>query len=416
VSPSAVVTGVGAVTPLGNGADTLAERWIAGEHAIVDGVARCTEFDPRGALDRKELSRADRFSQLALVAADEACRDAGWLDDLPCEGERVGVVVGTCFGGHEAHSRFTRDVSERGAVSPFALPMIMPNAAPALIAMRLRATGPNYSVGTACAAGSDAIGIAAKMIESGVIDAAVVGGAEACVSELLVTASLTMGAMSKSGICRPFDRRRDGFVIGEGAAILTLERADLAAERGADVLAEVLGYGCTADAHHLTNPEPNARQAALAIRQALDQAELHPFQVDYVNAHGTSTPLNDRIEARALDIAFGDSYQLPVSSTKSAIGHLVGAAGAAEAVATIGALRRATLPPNIGHEYPDEGLELDCLPRSRHVIREPERSFLALSNSFGFGGHNSVLCLRIPQAAAAQQGAEERVPAHSLGV
>jgi 3-oxoacyl-[acyl-carrier-protein] synthase II len=398
MSAGVVVTGLGAVTALGTGVEPLVERWIAGEHGIVDGAARCVDFDPRDALDRKVLSRSDRFSQLALVAADEACRQAGWAGGPPCEDHRVGVVVGTCFGPHDANLRFSRDVDERGAVSAFALPMMIPNAATALIAMRQRATGPSYCVGTACAASADAIGMATKMIASGTLDAAIAGGSEACISPLLLTAGRTTGAMSKSGICRPFDQRRDGFVVGEGAAMVVLERADLADRAAVEPFAEILGYGCTIDAHHLTTPEPTAKHAARAIRMALDDAGLDPFHIDYVNAHGSATPLNDRIEARALDIAFGDSRGLPVSSTKSAIGHLMGAAGAAEVVATIGALRRSTLPPTIGLELPDAGLELDCLPSSRRVEREPGDDFFALSNSFGFGGHNSVLCLRVPPA------------------
>lgn len=399
MSRGAVVTGLGAVTALGTGVEPLVERWIAGEHGIVDGAARCADFDPAAVLDRKVQRRTERCSQLALVAADEACRQAGWIGGPPCEEHRVGVMVGTCFAGHEAHVRFSRDLHERATVSPFALPMMIPNAANALIAMRQRATGPSYTIGTACAAGADAIGMAARMIAAGTLDAAIAGGAEACISPLLMTAGRTTGAMSKSGICRPFDRRRDGFVIGEGAAMVVLERADLAERSAAEPLAEILGYGCTIDAHHLTDPEPNGKHAALAMSVALDEAGVHPSEIDYVNAHGSSTPVNDRIEAQALNVAFGaDSHGLPVSSTKSAIGHLLGAAGAAEAVATIGALRRSTLPPTIGLEQPDDGLELDCLPSSRRVEREPPRDFLALSNSFGFGGHNAVLAFRVPPA------------------
>jgi 3-oxoacyl-[acyl-carrier-protein] synthase II len=394
-----VITGMGAVTPLGVGAQPLHARWAAGEVGIEDGVGRCSDFDPAERLSAKEARRSDRFTQLARVAAEEALAQAGWEDsEPPYDPDRVGCVVGTGIGGITTLEDSLHVLRDRGPerVSPLAIPLMMSNAAPAALAMRHGLEGESYSVVSACAAGAQALGAAARAIRNDEADAVVSGGAEAGLTPLAHAAFASMDAISPSGICRPFDRRRDGFVMGEGAAILVLEDADRASERGARPLAEVLGYGASADAHHLTAPEPEGRGAARALGRALDDAGIEPGDVDYVNAHGTSTPLNDRAETLALKTALGErARQVPVSSTKSAIGHTLGAAGAVEAVATVLALRERTVPPTLGHEEPDDELDLDYVPGSPRPLRPADGRPVALSNSFGFGGHNAVLAVGV---------------------
>jgi 3-oxoacyl-[acyl-carrier-protein] synthase II len=390
-----LITGVGAVTPLGLGAEPLFERWAAGECGIEDGAGSCRDFEPTDFLSTKEARRSDRFTQLALAAADEALRSAGW-DGLPYEAEQIGCVVGTGIGGlgslEEQHVKLRELGPKR--VSPLAVPLLMGNAAAAAVAMRHGLRGQTYGTVSACAAGAHAIGAAVRAVQAGEVTAAIAGGAEATLTPLATAAFEAMGATSESGISRPFDRRRDGFVMGEGAGVLVLEQAEAAQRRSAHPLAEVLGYGATSDAYHLTAPEPSGEGAARAVALALDDAGLEPRQVDYVNAHGTSTPLNDRSETEALKTALGGAADgIPVSSTKSAIGHLLGAAGAVEAVATVGALRRRLAPPTLGYEEPDEGLDLDYVPGRARPLDGDGRPLVALSNSFGFGGHNAVLCL-----------------------
>jgi 3-oxoacyl-[acyl-carrier-protein] synthase II len=404
VSRRVVITGVGAVSPLGVGADALAGRWIAGECGIDGGAGRCDDFEPTEFLSRKEARRADRFAQLAIVAADEAIADAGWTDEVPHDPGRVGCIVGTGIGGLGSLEEQEEVLRERGpkSVSPLSVPLMMGNAGAAAVAMRHGLHGQTYGVVSACAAGAHALGAATRMIEAGDADAALAGGAEAAITAIGTAAFAAMGATSPTGISRPFDARRDGFVIGEGAGALVLEEEEAARGRGARVLAEVLGYGATSDAHHLTAPEPSGHEAARAIELALADAGLEPADVDYVNAHGTSTPLNDRTETEALKTALGErAGEVPVSSTKSAIGHLLGAAGAVEAVATIGALGAGVAAPTLGYEQPEEGLDLDYVPAtSRPLERRPNgagpRPLVAISNSFGFGGHNAVLCLGVP--------------------
>ena len=393
-----VITGVGAVTPLGAGATTLHERWTAGECGIEDGQGRCDDFDPTAFLSRKEARRADRFTQLAIAACDEAVHDAAWHDGLPYEADRVATVIGTGIGGLGSLEDQHDVLRDRGRqnVSPLAVPLMMGNAGAAALAMRHGLHGEAYGVVSACAAGAQAIGSAARMISTGEATAALAGGAEAALTPLATAAFAAMDATSNSGICRPFDARRDGFVMGEGAGVLVLEERVAAEERGAKILAEVCGYGASADAHHLTAPEPEGRGAAIAIERALEDAHLEPKDIDYVNAHGTSTPLNDRAETAALKKALGDSAaEVPVSSTKSAIGHLLGAAGAVEAIATVLALRDEVAPPMLGHEQPDEGLDLDYVPNEARTLDVNGKPAIALSNAFGFGGHNAVLCLEV---------------------
>ncbi|HZA88804.1 MAG TPA: beta-ketoacyl-ACP synthase II [Solirubrobacterales bacterium] len=395
-----VITGMGAVTPLGMGATALSERWRAGECGIEDGAGRCDEFEPTEFLSRKEARRSDRFTQFAIAAAAEALEQAGWTEDLPYEQDRVGCVVGTGIGGLGSLEEQEGVLRQRGpkAVSPLSVPLMMGNAAAAAVAMRHGIHGHTYGVVSACAAGAHAIGTAVRTIESGDADAALAGGAEAAHTGLAVAAFAAMGATSPTGISRPFDRRRDGFVMGEGGGVLVLEDAEAAERRGAEVLGEVLGYAATSDAHHLTAPEPSGADAARAIELALENADVGPGEIDYVNAHGTSTPLNDRSETESLKMALGDdARRVPISSTKSAIGHLLGAAGAVEAIATVQALRERTAPPTLGWEERDEGLDLDYVPSEARPLRgengNGERPLIGISNSFGFGGHNAVLCL-----------------------
>jgi 3-oxoacyl-[acyl-carrier-protein] synthase II len=391
-----VVTGLGAVTPLGIGARTLHERWTAGTSGIEDGEGACTEFEPTEHLTVKEVRRADRFTQMALVASDEALAEAGWDGELPYEASRVGSIIGTGIGGIGTLTQNHQVLLEEGPgkVSPLAIPLMMGNAGSGAVAMRHKLKGPSFAPLSACAAGAHAIGEAVELIESGRADAVVAGGSEAGLVPLARAAFSALDALSPTGVSRPFDVRRDGFVMGEGAAVLILEDAEKARERGANVLAYVRGYGATTDAYHLTAPDKEGLGAAEAMRIALADAGLTPEDVVYVNAHGTSTPLNDRSETKALKLALGDAAKaIPVSSTKSAIGHLLGAAGAVEAVATILALRDRIAPPTLGHEEPEEGLDLDYVPGKARPLDIDGKPAVGLSNAFGFGGHNAVLCL-----------------------
>jgi len=392
-----VITGVGAVTPLGVGADVLLRRWVAGESGIADGEGACRDFVAGEHLSKKEIRRSDRFAHFAMVASDEALASAGWNGEAPYASERIGCVLATGIGGlgslEEQHD-ILRDAGAK-AVSPLSVPLFMVNAGAAALSMRHGLRGPAYSVGSACAAGSHAIGTAARMIQTGDADAVVTGGAEATLTPLARASFVSAGALSPSGVSRPFDARRDGFVMGEGAGILVLEDAERAAERGAPILGEVRGYASTSDAYHLTATEPEGTYAAAAIEAALRDADVAPEQLDYVNAHGTSTELNDASETKALKRVLGEDVAraVPVSSLKSAIGHLLGAAGAVEAIATLLAMRERVLPPTLGLEQPDPELDLDYVPLSARPLEPRGERPIALSNSFGFGGHNVVLCL-----------------------
>ncbi len=394
-----VITGTGAVTPLGVGAETLLDGWIAGRCGIEDGEGQCGEFEPTDHLSRKEARRADRFTQLGIVAGDEAIAAAG-LDSEEIDHDRIGCVIGTGIGGLTSLEEQVGVLRERGpdAVSPLSVPLMMGNAAAAAVAMRHGIHGQTYGIVSACAAGAHAIGAAMRMIQAGDADAVVCGGAEATLTPIAIAAFGSMAATSPTGISRPFDARRDGFVMGEGAGVLILEEADAAEARGAEVLGELIGYAATSDAHHLTAPDPSGRAAARAVTLALADAGVEPSEIDYVNAHGTSTPLNDRSETEALKLALGeDAHRVPVSSTKSAIGHLLGAAGAVEAIATLGALSRGMAPPTLGYGEPDEGLDLDYVPNDARPLVTASGNggsrHIGLSNSFGFGGHNAVLCI-----------------------
>ena len=391
-----VVTGIGAVTPLGVGARTLHERWSAGTSGIEDGEGACTEFEPTEYLSVKEVRRADRFTQFALVSSDEALKEAGWDGELPYDAGRIGSIIGTGIGGIGTLTHNHQVLLEQGAnkVSPLSIPLMMGNAGAGAVSMRHGLRGPSFATLSACAAGSHAIGEATKLIQSGAADAVVTGGSEAGLVPLARAAFKALDALSETGISRPFDVRRDGFVMGEGAAVLILEDGEKARERGANILGYVRGYGATSDAYHLTAPDKEGSGAAEAMRVALADADLEPGDIVYVNAHGTSTPLNDRAETKAIKAALGaGAKDVPVSSTKSAIGHLLGAAGAVEAVATLLALRDRIAPPTLGLEQPEDGLDLDYVPGKARPLDIDGKPAIGLTNAFGFGGHNAVLCL-----------------------
>ena len=407
-----VVTGMGAVTPLGVGARTVFERWSSGVCGIEDGAGRCADFDPAEVLTRREIRRTDRYTQLALAAAAEAVEQAGWDGELPYNPERVGSVIGTGMGTLGTIQEELEAYLQSGpdATAPRrTLPRALPQAAAVRIALRHGLHGPSSTIVSACAGGAHAIGTALRLIQDGQADACVTGGAEAAIVRVAEIGFGRMGATSECGVSRPFDARRDGFVLAEGSAMLVLEEAEAAAARGADVLGEVTGYGATVDAFHITAPDPEGGGAARAIELALRDAGAEPGDVDYVNAHGTSTELNDRSETNAIKAALGEAAKrVPVSSLKSAIGHSLGAAGAIEAVATLLALRERVAPPTLGWEEREEGLDLDYVPREARRF-EPRAAAaraeaapadagggaraVGLSNSFGFGGHNAVLCL-----------------------
>jgi 3-oxoacyl-[acyl-carrier-protein] synthase II len=397
------VTGLGAVTPLGVGAHPLHERWASGVCGIADRAGACKDFEAAEFLSTKEARRLDRFAQFALVAAGQAIDQAGWADELPYDPMRVGCVVATGIGGQATVEAQLDALRERGPrmVSPLGIPMYMPNAAAAAVSMKHGLQGQTYGVVSACSSGAHALGSALRMIQYGDADAAVVGGSEAALTSFAFACFDRMEALSPTGVSRPFDARRDGFVMGEGAGMIVLEEASAAQARGVTILGELAGYGSTADAYHLTAPAPDGRPAARAIELALSDAGLGPDEVGYVNAHGTSTQLNDAAETIALKAALGEARakQIPVSSTKSAIGHLLGAAGAVEAVATVETLRTRIIPPTLGYEVPDPELDLDYVPgEARPLLSANGGPPAAISNSFAFGGHNVTLVFKGPPA------------------
>lgn len=404
-----VITGLGAVTPIGN---TVADYWT-GLSQGMNGVAPITlfdasqhacrfaaevkHFDPSGFIDAKEIKRWDRFSQFGVVAAKQALAHSG-LELTDANRQRVGVIIGAGVGGlltmeTQAH---VLNAKGPGRVSPFTVPMMIPNMASGLAAIALGAQGPSSAVATACAAGSNAIGDAFRLIQHGYADAMVCGGAEAAITPLGVAGFASAKALSfrnddPATASRPFDAERDGFVIGEGAGILVLESLASAQARGAEILGEIVGYGTTCDAHHITSPIPGGVGGARAMALALQDGKLNPEDVDYVNAHGTSTPANDSNETAAIKTALGARAQrIPVSSTKSMTGHLLGGSGGIEAVACTLAIRHGLIPPTINYQNPDPACDLDVVPnRAREQTIE-----CVLSNSFGFGGHNVCLALR----------------------
>ncbi len=407
-----VVTGLGLLTPVGNGVEAAWSALLAGTpgggaitqfEATEDFPTRIAcevkGFDPSQVLDAKEIRRYDRFAQFALVAADEAMRDAG-LSGCP-EGVdpfRFGVIIGSGIGGISTFEEQCRVLIERGPsrVSPFFVPMFIPDIAPGLVSIRYGAQGPNYTTVSACASSAHAIGDAARIIERGDADIMIAGGTEATITPLTVAGFASMKAMSTrnddpEGASRPFDATRDGFVMGEGSGCLILEAREVAERRGARIHAVVAGFGMTADAYHITSPAPGGVGAQAAMQLALRDAGIDPSEVDYVNAHGTSTPQNDRAETAAIKGVLGDhARSVVVGSTKSMTGHLLGAAGGVEGVISVLACREGMIPPTINLTTPDPDCDLDYASdgaRKREVR-------VALSNSFGFGGHNVCLAFR----------------------
>ncbi len=381
------VTGIGAVTCCGLGVEALWEGLV---RPSISGERRVPDFDPSAYFDSKEARRVDPFAAFTVAAAQMAIEDAGELGVDPA---RAGVLFGTGVGGFDTLANQVTVYNERGArrVSPFLVPMMMANAGAAHVSMRNGWHGPSETVVTACAAGTHGIANAARLVASGRCDVVVGGGAEASMHPVAVAAFANMTALSTSGVSRPFDVRRDGFVISEGAAALVLEAWDHAVARGARIYAEIAGSASTADAHHITQPAPDGQGAVACMEQALGDAQLSAADIAHINAHGTSTPLNDLTEARAINKVFGEPGP-PVTSTKGVTGHGLGAAGAIEAVASILAIDRRVIPPTYGCEELDAEIHLD-------VVRGEARPWEpgpVLSNSFGFGGHNGCLVILPP--------------------
>ncbi|HZL55013.1 MAG TPA: beta-ketoacyl-[acyl-carrier-protein] synthase family protein [Solirubrobacteraceae bacterium] len=385
---SVAVTGRGVVTSLGEGADAFFEDLAAGASGIVEGISRATAFDAEVYMDPRVARRTDRYAQFAVAAAEQAATEASLAD---CDPDRVAVVIGTGVGGLITLQENCESFLERGerGVSPNFVPMMMPNAAAGAVAIRHGLHGPGFSIASACATGAHAIGEGMRMIERGAADVVVAGGTEAALTSLCIAAFKRMGALSLEGISRPFDARRDGFVMGEGAGVLILEREEHAVARGVTVYGKIAGYGASNDAFDMVQPDEEGAGALIAMRAALEDAGASTTDVGFISAHGTGTPINDRVESLAIRTLFGADAP-PISSTKSAIGHLLGAAGSTEALVCVEALRRGVLPPTINYEVPDPECDLDYLVEG---AREAPRVKLALSNSFGFGGQNACLAI-----------------------
>ena len=413
-----VVTGLGIVSPIGNTVDTFWASLLAGR----SGIGRITRFDPTDYrtqiagevkefdatlyMEKKDTRRTDLFVQYALAAASQAIKASG-LDMATEDATRIGSIVGSGIGGIQTFEEQTAIMLEKGPnrVSPFFIPMMIANMASGQVSIHFGLKGPNVTTVSACASGAHAIGEAFQAVRTGQADVMVTGGTEATITPMTVAGFCAMKAMSTRNheptrASRPFDKDRDGFVMGEGAGFLVLEELERARARGATILAEMVGYGSTSDAHHITAPAPNGEGAARAMRMALADGGLLPTEVGYINAHGTSTDLNDKEETAAVKSVFGEhAYKLALASTKSMTGHLLGAAGGIEAVASVLALVNQILPPTINYETPDPDCDLDCVPN------EARRATIqaALSNSLGFGGHNVALALRV--APHQQRGA-----------
>ncbi len=405
-----VVTGMGAVTPVGNDVPTFWQALLAGHSGAgpitlydasdqpVRIAAEVKNFDAEALLGRKEAKRTDRFTQLVLVAAAEAIADARLTFNPGADNRHVGVLIGTGIGGIATLLENAEVMRERGPrrVSALMVPMMMPNAGAGQIAIKYGLRGPALSLASACATGNNAIGEAMEYIRRGTTEVMICGGGESVMHPLALAAFSSMGAVSHRNdepkrASRPFDANRDGFVMGEGAGVLILESLEHAQKRGAHIYAEVIGYGASCDAFHITAPDENGEGAVLAMEAALRDAGLPPTEIDYINAHGTSTPLNDRIETLAIHKVFGDhARRLPISATKSMLGHLMGAAGAVEAIACIKSLETGWIHPTINYETPDPECDLDYVPNQARLTNPRT----ILSNSFGFGGHNATIILR----------------------
>ncbi len=409
VNKRVVVTGLGAITPIGN---TLSEYWdglMSGRNGIAPITLFDTShhacrfagevkgFDPHEYMDRKEAKRMDRFAQFAVAASKQALADAAFtINDL--NAEQVGVLIGTGIGGIKVLEDQQEILLNKGPdrCSPFMIPMMIANMAAGLTAIHIGAKGPNSCSVTACAAGSNAIGDAFRMVQHGYAQAMICGGTEAAVTPLSVAGFAACKALSfrnddPTHASRPFDQTRDGFVLGEGCGILLIEELEHALARGAKIYAEIVGYGATCDAYHMTSPVPGGEGAARAIQLSLKDGGITPDEVDYINAHGTSTPANDSTETAAIKRALGDrASKIAISSTKSMTGHLLGGSGGIEAVATALAIKHDRVPPTINLQTPDPACDLDYVPNQSRELKVN----VALSNSFGFGGHNVTLAFR----------------------
>ncbi len=403
-----VITGLGCVSPVGNNVPSMWANILAG----ISGVdfithfdaseykskiaAEVKGFDASALYGSREARRMDRFTQIALAAAEEARRDAA-LEIHDGNRDRIGAVIGTAIGGIGTLFEQLQVFNERGPlrVSPFLVPMMIPDTGGGMIAINLGIRGPNMAVVTACATGTNAIGEAAEVIRRGQAEVMFAGGSEAAIVPIAMAGLNVMTALSMQNdeparASRPFDLHRDGFVMGEGAAVLVLESLEHARERRVPILAEFSGYGTTNDAYHISAPAENGAGAALCMRAALDDARLETGDIDYINAHGTSTPLNDKSETAAIKTVFGErAYNIPISSTKSMTGHLLGASGALEAVICVNALQTQSAPPTINYETPDPDCDLDYVPNSARSMKIDT----VMSNSFGFGGHNASIIL-----------------------
>ncbi|MCX7911592.1 MAG: beta-ketoacyl-ACP synthase II [Dehalococcoidales bacterium] len=404
-----VVTGIGALTPLGLDMATTWQNLVAGRSGIdyitlfdasnleVRIAGEVKGFDPANYIDRKNVRRMDRFAQLAVAAAYQAVQNARLRIDSTNQ-EDIGVFIGSGIGGLTTLFEQTRVLLEKGPdrVSPFLVPMMIADIAAAQVSIALGLKGPNLCVTSACSSGSDAIGAAYEYIKHGHAQVMLAGGAEAVINPIGVAAFAALKALSTRNdspqqASRPFDRDRDGFILAEGATVLVLERMEHALSRGATIIGEIIGYGATGDAFHITQPLETGEGAAKAMTLAMRDAGIRPEEVDYINAHGTSTPLNDAMETKAIKTAFGEhAYRVPVSSTKSMTGHLIGCAGALEPAICLMTIQHGIIPPTINYENPDPECDLDYVPN----VARPAKVNTALTNSFGFGGHNSVLILR----------------------
>lgn len=404
-----VITGYGVISPIGIGADDFWNSLVSGK----SGISRISTFDtsqfstqigaevknfqPEKYIDKKKIRKMDRFSQLAFAAAKIAIEDAK-LDMKKEDTFRVGVIVGSGIGGLSTVAAEHKVLLEKGPrrVSPFMIPMLITNIAAGEIAIAHNIQGPNYSLSSACATSNHTIGDALRLIHYGDADVIIAGGSEAAVTPLGLAGFCSARALSTRNddpehASRPFDKERDGFVMGEGAGIVILELLEHALSRGVTIRAELIGYGATNDAYHITAPSPDGQSAARAMSNALADGGVKPEEVDYINAHGTSTPLNDKVETFAIKKVFGDyAYKIPISSNKSMIGHLLGAAGVVELIATILSMEKEMIPPTINYEFPDPECDLDYVPNKAR----PKKINVALSNSLGFGGHNATLVVR----------------------
>ncbi|HEY4601913.1 MAG TPA: beta-ketoacyl-ACP synthase II [Cerasibacillus sp.] len=403
-----VVTGLGAVTPVGNNVQTMWENLIQGKSGI-DFVTRVNkddfpakvaaevkDFDPNDYIDKREARRMDAFTQYAVAASKMAVENAKLtIDDS--NAARVGVWIGSGIGGMQTYEEQFMRFNEKGyrRVSPFFVPMMIPDMAAGQVSIQLGAKGINSCTVTACASGANSIGDAFRAIQRGDVDYMITGGTEAPITNMAFAGFSSMRALSfnedPKRASRPFDKNRDGFIMGEGAGILVLETLESALERQAPIYAEIVGYGATGDAYHITAPAENGEGAARAMKQALDVAGLKPEEVDYINAHGTSTDLNDKYETEAIKTVFGEhAYNLKISSTKSMTGHLLGAAGGVEAVISVKSIMDQIIPPTINYETPDPECDLDYVPNQA----KEEKVNVVMSNSLGFGGHNVSLIFK----------------------